>query len=80
MLRSLGLSHYLECHDRSMIMDYKNFTDEQLDEARQAILVEQERRANLAQIPATIQELATKYTEGGGDREELIKAVGDSEQ
>ena len=60
-------------------MDYKNLTDEQLDEARTAILVEKERRANLAQIPATIQELATKYTEGGGDREELIKAVGDSE-
>ena len=60
-------------------MDYKKLTDEQLDEARQAILVEQERRANLAQIPATIQELATKYTEGGGDREELIKAVGEHE-
>ena len=60
-------------------MNYKELTDEQLDEARQAILVEQERRVNLAQIPATIQELATKYTEGGGDREELIKAVGDSE-
>ena len=61
-------------------MDYKKLTDEQLDEERQAILIEQERRANLAQIPATIQELAAKYTEGGGDREELLKAVGDSEQ
>ena len=61
-------------------MDYKTLTDEQLDEARQAVLVEQERRANLAQIPVTIQELAAKYTEGGGDREELIRAVGDSEQ
>ena len=60
-------------------MEYKNLTDEQLEEARTAILVEQERRANLAQIPATIQELAAKYTEGGGDREELLKAVGDSE-
>ena len=60
-------------------MDYKSLTDEQLDEARQAILVEQERRANLAQIPATIQELAAKYKEGGGNQEELIKAVGDSE-
>ena len=60
-------------------MDYKSLTDEQLDEARQAILVEQERRANLAQIPATIQELATKYAEGGGDREELLKAVGEHE-
>ena len=60
-------------------MDYKSLTDEQLDEARTAILVEQERRVNLAQIPVTIQELADKYTEGGGDREELLKAVGDSE-
>ena len=60
-------------------MDYKSLTDEQLDEARQAILIEQERRANLEQIPATIQELADKYTEGGGDREELLKAVNDSE-
>ena len=61
-------------------MDYKSLTDEQLDEARTAILIEQERRANLEQIPVTIQELAAKYTEGGGDREELLKAVGDSEQ
>jgi len=58
-------------------MDYKNLTDEQLDETRKAILIEQERRANLAQIPETIQELAAKYTEGGGDREELLKAVGE---
>ena len=60
-------------------MGYKNFTDEQLDEARKAILIEQERRANLEQIPATIQELAAKYTEGGGDRKELLKAVGEHE-
>ena len=60
-------------------MDYKDFTDGQLDEASAAILVEQERRANLAQIPAAIQELAAKYTEGGGSRDELLKAVGDSE-
>ena len=61
-------------------MDYKSLTDEQLDEARQAILVEQERRANLAQIPATIQELAAKYKEGGGNQEDLLKAVGEHEQ
>ena len=60
-------------------MDYKSLTDEQLDEARQAVLIEQERRSNLAQIPATIQELADKYAEDGGDREALLKAVGDSE-
>ena len=61
-------------------MDYKKLTDEQLEEARRAILIEQERRSNLEQIPATIQELSVKYTEGGGDREELLKAVNDSEQ
>lgn len=60
-------------------MDYKTLSDEQLDEARTAILIEQERRANLAQIPATIQELAAKYKEGGGNQEELLKAVEDSE-
>lgn len=59
-------------------MDYKTLTDKQLDEARTAILIEQERRANLEQIPATIQELATKYTDGGGDREDLLKAVGEA--
>ena len=56
-------------------MDYKNLTEEQLEEARKAILIEQERRANLEQIPATIQELAAKYKEGGGDQQELLKAV-----
>ena len=60
-------------------MDYKSLTDEQLDEARQAVLIEQERRANLEQIPATIQELAAKYADGGGDREELLRAVGADE-
>lgn len=60
-------------------MDYKSLTDEQLDEARTAILVEQERRANLAQIPATIQELAAKYTEGGGDRQTLEDALKEAE-
>lgn len=56
-------------------MDYKTLTDEQLDEARTAILIEQERRANMAQIPATISELAAKYAEGGGDREALEQAI-----
>ena len=60
--------------------DFRNLTDAQLEDARTAILTEQERRANLAQIPATIQELAAKYKEGGGDQNELLKAVNDSEQ
>lgn len=60
-------------------MDFRDFTDEQLDETRDAVLDEQERRANLARIPIMVQELAAKYMEGGGDREDLLKAVGDSE-
>ena len=60
-------------------MDYKDLTDEQLDEARTAILIEKERRDNLAQIPVAIQELAAKYKEGGGNQEDLLKAVGGSE-
>ena len=62
-----------------MNFDLTTLTDGDLDALRVRVLTEQERRANLAQIPTTIQELASKYTEGGGDREELIKAVGDSE-
>lgn len=61
-------------------MDYKDLTDEQLDEARTAILIEKERRDNLTQIPAAIQELATKYADGGGNREDLLKAVGEIER
>ena len=57
------------------MIDFSQFDDEQLDQLRVDILTEQERRANLAQIPVTIQELATKYTDGGGNREDLLKAV-----
>lgn len=58
-------------------MDYKTLADEELEQVGASIMIEQERRANLAQIPATIRELAAKYIEGGGDREELLKAVGE---
>ena len=61
-------------------MEYKNLTDKELEDVAQAVLEEQERRAYLSQIPVTIQELAAKYAEGGGDREELLKAVGEHEQ
>ena len=49
-------------------------------QARRAILIEEEWRANLGQIPATIQELAAKRTDGGGVREELLKAVSENGQ
>ena len=60
-------------------MDCKNLTDDELKEYRIAIMAEEERRASLAEIPATVANQAAKYAEGGGDREALIKAVGDSE-
>lgn len=55
-------------------MDYRTLTDTDLEHGRIAILAEQERRANLAQIPAAIQELAAKYADGGG-REALENAI-----
>ena len=58
-----------------MDFDLTTLTDDDLDALRVRVQTEQERRANLAQIPATIQELATKYTDGGGNREDLLKAV-----
>ena len=60
-------------------MDCKKLTDDELKEYRIAIMAEEGRRASLAEIPATVANLAAKYAEGGGDREELLKAVGDSE-
>ena len=62
-------------------MDFNltTLTDEDLDALRVKSLMEQERRDNLAQIPAAIQELSAKYIEGGGDREELIKVVNEHE-
>ena len=60
-------------------MDCKNLTDDELKEYRIEIMAEEERRASLAEIPETVANLVAKYTEGGGDREELLKAVGDSE-
>jgi len=61
-------------------MDYKDFTDEQLEEARREILIEQERRSNLSRIPEAIQELADRYEEDGGDRDTLVKAVSESKK
>ena len=60
-------------------MDYKTLTDTELEQQRIVFLAEQDRRANLAQIPTTIQELATKYKEGGGDRQTLENALKEAE-
>lgn len=56
-------------------MDLRTLTDEELDEHRRAVLTEQERRANLAQIPEQIEQLAKVYREGGGDEKALADAL-----
>lgn len=59
------------------MVDFSRFDDEQLDQLRVEILTEQERRANLAQIPAQVTELAKTYRAGGGDDDALIQAISD---
>lgn len=61
-------------------MDLTTLTDEQLDDHRRAVLVEQERRANLAVIPEQIASLARKYRDGGGDEQALTDALTPEEQ
>lgn len=54
-----------------MAMELNEMTDEQLSEHLNAVINEQERRANLARIPTQIAELAAKFVEGGGNPAEL---------
>ena len=48
-------------------MNLRDLTDDQLDQHRQDVLAEQERRQALATIPDQIRELTAKYVDGGGD-------------
>lgn len=48
-------------------MDFKQLSDEDLDQHRRDVLAEQERREALETIPDQIGELKAKYVEGGGD-------------
>lgn len=48
-------------------MDLTLMSDEELNNHLNDVLNEQERRKNIAQIPAQIAELKQKFTEGGGD-------------
>lgn len=54
---------------------YRDWPDEKLNEHRRAILDEQERRANLAQIPEQIEQLAKVYRDGGGDEQALTAVL-----
>lgn len=56
-------------------MDLSALTDDELEELRRGVLTEQERRAALATIPATVAGLADQYRAGGGDPAHLHHAI-----
>lgn len=56
-------------------MDLRTLDDDELNQLRRDVLIEQERRANLAAIPEQIKELAEKFRDGGGDEDALIGAL-----
>lgn len=56
-------------------MDLTTLTDEGFDALRVRVLTEQERRANLSQIPDQVADLCRTYREGGGDPTVLEQAV-----
>lgn len=47
--------------------ELKDMTDEELDFLRRNVLVEQERRQSVANIPGQIADLREQYLSGGGD-------------
>lgn len=55
--------------------ELRDLTDDQLVTMRALAAQEQERRDNLAQIPAQIADLAGKYRDGGGDEQALTDAL-----
>lgn len=61
-------------------MDLKTLTNADLDQLRRDVLIEQERRANLAAIPEQIEQLAKVYREGGGDEQALADALTPEDQ
>ena len=59
-------------------MDLTTLPDEQLDDHRRAVLIEQERRAKLAQLPDQLADMARDAAAAGCDRDELIGRVTDA--
>lgn len=52
-------------------MNLENLTDEEIDQLRQDVAIEQERRQAVATIPDQIVELKEKFLAGGGNPEDL---------
>ena len=59
-------------------MDLTTLTNEQLDAHRRAVLVEQERRVKLAQLPDQLADMARDAAAAGCDRDELLERVTDA--
>ena len=55
----------------------ESYDDEKLDALAQAVLVEQERRRDLATIPGQVAALRAKFLNGGGDPAALDTPAGD---
>lgn len=58
-------------------MDYKTLTEEQLQEQLQLLMDEINRRNELREIPEQVDNLAKKYEELGGNKEELVHRIQD---
>ena len=56
-------------------MDLTALSAGDLDQLREDVASEQERRRNLARIPDAIADLARAYAASGGDCAELVEAV-----
>lgn len=60
------------------MLDLTTLTDEQLDAHRRAVLIEQERRRKLEQLPDGLAAMARDAAEAGCDRDELLERVADA--
>ena len=60
------------------MLDLTTLTDEQLDDHRRAVMIEQERRAKLAQLPDQLAGMARDAAAAGCDRDELLERVTDA--
>lgn len=56
-------------------MDLRALTDDQLDEHRRDVLIEQERRRRIEETPDQVADLAAKFEQDGGDRSALVAAI-----
>ena len=58
-------------------MALTTLTDDELDQLRRQVLIEQERRKARDQIPAQIADLKERYIDAGGDPADLHTAISD---